>query len=68
MQFKHRCFHLAFDDLQRDILCALHHVFDQLLFFLARRIEHEVDHFGAITGMADADAQAPEIFGAEVRA
>ena len=58
MQLQHRCLHFSFDDGCRDIQCALQRFIDQDLFFLARRIQHEIDYLGTIAGMTDAAPEA----------
>mgnify|MGYP003430950599 CR=1 FL=1 len=50
MQFQHRCFQLALCYQRCNILCALHGLLDQSHFFLARCIQHKINHFGAVAG------------------
>src|SRR3954466_13619863 len=61
MQPMHRRLHLAFEHQRPDGKAALHGVRNQLGLRFPRRMEHVVDHFVLVTGMADTDAQPPEI-------
>ena len=76
MQLHHRAFELAFDYLRHHREPALDRCIDHILFFPARRLQHEVRNirlragartFGnQIARMADADTQAPVLLRRQV--
>src|SRR3989338_9801563 len=67
MQFQHRRFLLARNNEIGYLKCALYCLLDQNPLFLARVIQHEIDHFGTLAGMPDTQTQTPEVSGAEMR-
>jgi hypothetical protein len=68
MQFHHGLFELALHQQGDDVQALVQRLVDQRLFFLARPMQHEVGHRllqPQRARMADAQAQAPVILGAQ---
>ena len=67
MQLHHGCLIMALCDKRPHLEAALNRLVYERSFFLARRLQYIIYYGIFIAGMTDADAQAPEIFGGEMR-